>query len=376
MTSSGLQNLPRAPQLAAERLVDYHTMHASLAGAELTAPMAVRQAFRDLVRRLLVEALANVEPILTGAAERLLFPSPRRFLSETQRQRLEGAKAAFVYIDTAASMARLDDGPGLMTESAPLVLNALLCAPVRERETNPGLIRMTPTNWAKEANAFKHPPAAECARLLRHAVHVAAESPEPAIVRAAWLAFTAMTVHPFVDGNGRTARAMFQQVAGGSLDLMVDWGVLEQWSLDRNAYVQALQAGQTAAAYSGDAVDAAPFIDYAIDTSTRGAMLGIARLACLADVHHGIDQQISEVGVSAETADLILRILLERWVDYDDIADVDVGIVRDALRTGLIVEAVAPVGVLTRRERPRRGLVAGGRLADMAHLVRTARFAG
>lgn len=86
-------------------------------------------------------------------------------------------------------------------------------------------------------------------------------APVPPVIRAAWLAFTTMTIHPFVDGNGRSARALFLAESTDGLEAVLDWGVLEQWSLRRFDYVSALQVGQRGRRFSDGLLDAGETLD-------------------------------------------------------------------------------------------------------------------
>ncbi len=130
---------------------------------------------------------------------------------------------AFRHLDVAAAMHRMEGGPPIVTDSMPHVLNALLSGPVTGRETNPGLLRMSSTHWMPDANPFRHPEPSSVPDLLAGAIDVAVRAPVPAVARAGWMAFVMMTVHPFVDGNGRTARALFVALASADTPAGLDW---------------------------------------------------------------------------------------------------------------------------------------------------------
>ncbi|MEZ5251194.1 MAG: Fic family protein [Ilumatobacteraceae bacterium] len=175
--------------------------------------------------------------------------------------------------------------------------------------------RVTPTSWRPEANPFEHPPATAVEALMAEAVDTANDADRPAIVRAAWLTFTALSIHPFVDGNGRTARALALGVSSEALELGVDWGLAEQWSVARRAYVEMLQAGQRASSYGGRQLDASPFVAFSAEASTVGARLCLCRVQTL-DLEF---ERLTDAGLSAQAALLMLSVRCARFVDPDDL---------------------------------------------------------
>ena len=89
------------------------------------------------------------------------------------------------------------------------VLHALAesAAPTgHSRETNPGKFRTDVTRWEDQPINFAHPPAEEVSDLVDEALHVVNRADAPTCVLAAWLVFAMLSIHPFVDGNGRTSR--------------------------------------------------------------------------------------------------------------------------------------------------------------------------
>jgi hypothetical protein len=370
-----VSDLPALPTLDPDRVAAWHEAHRRFAEFEAEVSAPVLTTVRRLLRRLLIEALANVQPVLVDPDHPLLFPPPRRFLTPELEQRVDGARAAFGYLDVAAAMHRMKGGPPVVTGCTPQVLNALLSGPVTERETNPGLLRMTPTHWMPDANPFEHADPAELPALLEGAVDVAANAPVPAVSRAGWLAFVMMPAHPFVDGNGRTARALFVGVSGSETGVGVDWGVLEQWGLAREAYVGALQAGQGAERYAGADIDPVPFMTFGSDTSTRGALVNTTRLEMLGEAESALGADLDD----PDDIGLLLWLLIDRFVALEALLAGSpepaqaMERVRALLDDGHVELCDPPTGGPS-SDTSGRNLVIGGRWPDLAGHLRHARF--
>lgn len=367
-----MSTLPPLVPLGGELHERHHHAHERLDRLRTEVEPAIETTARRLSRRLLIEALANVQPVFFTAEAPLLLPPPRRFLDRRSCQRMAGAEVAFRHIDCALEMSAMPGGRAVVQPHLPIVLNALLAGPVMERETNPGLLRMTQTSWNPDANAFLHPSPGEIPGLVDAAMSVAADSSHPALERAGWLSFVTMTVHPFVDGNGRTARALFLAVASAEVPGGIDWGVLDQWHLARTPYVRALQAGQQAAQYSADAVDAEPFSRFAAQSSIRGAELGLARLELLARAGASVPDLLDPI---------VGQVVVDRFVSIDDLladvaepssvlAHLDELVERGVLAFTHAGPAVDPelVGA--------RGVVVGEALEHVARELRQARLHG
>ncbi len=276
--------VPTLPAVAPEALAAHAAAHSALTAALTGAPAPVRQLFAFLQRRQVIEALAYVQPVNPVDEATRSFPPPRAHLSVEQQRRMDGAAAVFRHLDSRAAMRRLGSTPAVLVPATPCVVHALLEGiNPSGRETNAGMYRATPTGWKVEVNPFAHPDAAGVEPMVADAVAMATEAPAAAVVRAAWLTFTMLCVHPFVDGNGRVARALFMAIAGDDLPSGIDWGALEQWSRRRPEYIAALQVGQRCGRYAPDELDARPFVEYAVATSTVGAQWCRERVGALVD---------------------------------------------------------------------------------------------
>jgi Fic/DOC family len=221
---------------------------------------------RFVQHRVLVESHAKVQPV-DNSHERGLFPRPRSFLTTEYDMRLAAAEIAFRYIDTRAAM--VDRG-----ELATL------------------LDRATQSKWHPDKNPMQHPLPHEVPGLVDAAIDLATRAPAPAIARAGWLAFTLLCIHPFVDGNGRTARMLFQGMAAADTPLGVDWGAVEQFSLRREDYVTGLKSGQQVKRYDPSELDPLPFMEFALECSIDGAILVLRRLESLLVEH----QRLADLG--------------------------------------------------------------------------------
>ena len=197
----------------------------------------------------------------------------------------------------------------IVAPSTPMALHALFeSSNPMDRETNPGMLRATPVNWVPETNPFVHAEGPDCPPLVDAAIDMATRAPAPAVARAGWLTFTLLSIHPFVDGNGRTSRMMFHAVAADDLAVGLDWGIAEQWSLRRSLYIDALQRGQQVGSYVPERLDALPFMTFSAEASADGADLCRERLRVLSDEH----SSLVAGGLGKDAAQVLLAVRLQR----------------------------------------------------------------
>ncbi len=276
--------VPALPPLPDHLVAEHREAHERLAAELRSSDAHVARLFVMLQQRLVVESLAYVQPVYARSDDQLMVPPPRTFLTRLQELRMQGAWASFRHIDSRVAMQRAGEIRTVLSTATPLVLHALLegLSPTG-RETNPGMLRATPTSWKPEASGFMHPPASMCDELVAAALAIAADAPAPGCARSGWLTYAMLSIHPFVDGNGRTSRALYMAVAADELPLGIDWGILEQWSVARFAYVQALQAGQRVERYDAEAMDALPFMTFSVNASIAGAEVCGRRLVHIAE---------------------------------------------------------------------------------------------
>ena len=142
-------------------------------------------------------------------------------------------------------------------------------------------------------------------------IEAAAASEAPGAIVGGWLAFTLLSLHPFIDGNGRTARLLYLLFAGGSSALGTALGVVEQISADRRGYVDALQAGQRpAVTYRPDHLDAGPFVDYMLEASIVGAARTARRIEALVAADERLQALVT--GIDGVHRTTVLRVWAER----------------------------------------------------------------
>lgn len=275
MPTEARVGVPDIPSLDDDLLASWHGSHRAAADAVGALGPELERALRRWARGHLLLGLAGRSPSLSGGETPPLLPAPRAFLSAHDRARLAGTAAAFDHVDVRIALV----GRGLETEllrpETPYVLHALAeSGTTGFEDTNPGVLRTRVAGWLQSVSPYVHPPADLVRPIIDLLVATATTASAPAPAVAAWTAFTWMSVHPWVDGNGRTARLLYLLLTGPHLPLDLDLGVVEQMTYHRGAYVAALQAGQhVTPVYDPDRLDASPFAAAATRWSVEGARL-------------------------------------------------------------------------------------------------------
>lgn len=355
---------PHLPPLDAGLVVEHEQAHDAFAEALEHAPPVVGRLFVMLQRRLIVESIAYVQPVNSRIDQQVLTPAPRSFLTETHELRMEGANALFRHLDGRAEMKRIGAIELVISSATPYVFHALLEGPAPSGiDMNPGMLRAYPFDWTPEENMFMHPPGRECPALVEGAMDLAMNAPAPACVRAAYLTFAMLSIHPFADGNGRTSRALYMAVAADGLRLGMDWGALEQWAVDRTGYIGALQAGQRVERYRGEDMNAAAFVEFGTKTSTYGAHLCRARLANMAERVAAVSEAR---GVDIRQATIVVAVQLYRVAARSQLAPLSVdaddldGVLEGLISSGRLEWVLRPPSMRTRLVPDEHGLVDRG----------------
>jgi Fic/DOC family len=296
--------VPMLPPLQQHELDRHAAAHRQLA-ERLSESAEVAPLFRFLEHRLTIESHAKLGSVGAPSGG-YLFPRPRAFLSPEHHMRLAAAEIAFRYVDTKTAMVIRGQLSTPIDAATPQVLNAILEGAMPTGIiSNAGILRATQSKWHPDNNPMEHPRPEEVPELVEAAIDLAARAPAPAIARAGWLAFTMLCIHPFVDGNGRTARMLFQALSSESVPLGVDWGAVEQFSLRRSEYIDGLRSGQQADRYDAEVLNALPFMQFALECSIDGAALAANRLEALRLEFHrrldeGHDERQTLVGMAVE----------------------------------------------------------------------------
>lgn len=265
----------RDPDTSGLELRELDDAHAAAAAALAGMPPHARAVAEAWLRDQLVAALASIRPAWFAGSHPPLVPVPRGYLSTDQQARIAGVRSALHHVEARQVHHAHGDRP-LVDASTPFVLNALAEGRRdRDEPSDPGLVRATETRWNVRDHPYHHPPAEDCPGLmdatLRRLPTLAHLHP---VVQGAWLAFSWMSIHPFVDGNGRTARLLHLLVSGPGLAAGQDLGVAEQWVFHRHRYQQALSMGQKVArGFDVSRLDPDPFVAATVAWSAAGAGL-------------------------------------------------------------------------------------------------------
>ncbi len=151
---------------------------------------------------------------------------------------------------------------------------------------------------------FATPPSGDVAELMRDlgAWLGTAAAKHPAPVAAALAHLELVAIHPFNDGNGRTARAVSRILLlrhGYALDGLVSLDA--QLDLDRPAYFAAIRSAIGDAYASG--YDATPFVSYFVSSIIRSADHVLARIRGLGEVMIAIRGAIADGSLPAPMID-------------------------------------------------------------------------
>jgi hypothetical protein len=280
---------------------------------------SVAHLFRAAQLRRLLEAAASVSAIETDQLiPTMLLPPRRRWLSVEAQGRLDGVAMGLRHVDSRVAIVRAGAAPAVVESETPMVLNAF--SESRDpagRETNAGSMRASHVAFLDIGAAFSPPPAERCRSLMRAMTDALAVRPAPAppIVMAAWGALMVFAIHPFVDGNGRTARLLFQGVHSEGLTGGFDWGSLGEWALSRDEYIACIQQATNPAGSAIENIRPESFFDFALSRSVGGAQRALARLRHIADWHARWEPRF---GAHAET---LAFIAFERNVVDDEFAE-------------------------------------------------------
>jgi len=179
------------------------------------------------------------------------------------------ANAELVVGNVAAMMAAIDLADHL-DESAILAMHAALLA--SQPQANPGMWRDVPvwigsSGLSPESAVFVPPAAARVPACMADLAAFLARTDLPALVHAAFAHAQFETIHPFIDGNGRTGRALLQAMLRAS-------GVVRQVTVPVSAGLLSDLASYAAALTAFRSGDYAPIVECLADASTKAVVVG------------------------------------------------------------------------------------------------------
>ena len=191
-----------------------------------------------------------------------------------------------------------------------------------------------------------------------------------AMVRGGMTHLNMMMIHPFKDGNGRTARTVQSLVLGRERVLAPAFSSIEEY-LGRNirAYHKAL-----AQVVSGGSIwegDVRPWIRFVLGAHFRQAMTLSRRIRESETLWEAIDEQRQSVGLQKRTIGSLYSAAMEHRVrrpDHVRYADVSERVATSDLEKMVGVGLLKAVG-----ERRGRHYVAGNRLRRLRHSIQEKR---
>lgn len=310
---------------------------ASLQTALSSADDFVKVLFKVIQQRHLIEATATARPIWSSLDSPVIV-ARRRFLASSILDRVDGVSEALHHIDTRMTMKEMGVLDHVIAQETPYVLNAFAEGRTPAgRETNAGTIRVTASSFLDVANVFEPPPPGECREMLESAVGVVRGAPVDPLSAAAWMTLAMFAIHPFVDGNGRTARLLFHAIHSSGLPSAIDLGSLELWALERHRYLSAIQESVRPAGRGQlDLVNPAPFLQFAANCAIGGAHRCELRLDALGRAYERARQTLD-----AEPALVTTFVWSERNVPLVELDELPIERVRArGLINGLIERGV------------------------------------
>ncbi|MEZ5143925.1 MAG: Fic family protein [Acidimicrobiales bacterium] len=317
-------DLPPVPVLRNDLLDRWHEAHDVEHDAARRLAPAVAAAVGLWHGDRCLEGLAGVTPSVSGTVDPPLFPAPRAFLSATDVERLAATRAALDHVAARHRIGALGIDRTPVQPETPFVLHALAEGRTTgPYETNPGLLRVHAWRWAFAGSPYDPPPPAVVRHLTTRLVADAATLPDHPLAVAGWAAFCWLTIHPFADGNGRTARLLYLLLASQAL-AHLDLGVLELVGQRRRAYLDAIHAGQwTTPHWDPDVLDAGPLTTTLAAWSTEAAVRQAVRLRAAGAVADAIAGR--HPGLDEEGLGTAVRAWLSRLLDPGDLMEPTLG---------------------------------------------------
>jgi len=335
VTTSTPVALPVIPALPSALVAQWITAHNANADALAEMPSSLAAHVQEWQSEHAMEGLSGIAASVSGAVDLPLFPSRRAFLSDHDRARLAGCRAGLDHVEVRITLTREHRVDRLLEPETPFVLHALVEGPDTTGDvSNPGLLRVNDTRFAMRQSTYSLPdPDAARQLLAAFTARLAEEGNEREgteregtdLAVAAWAIFTFLAIHPFVDGNGRTARLLYLLLASRRLRAP-DLGALEMLTLDRQGYIAALaDAYNVTEHWDPAALDATAFTRLVATWSLRGADVYRQRIVSAGAAGSVADQV--HAGLTRDDVGWIVRLWMDgSWIGrngaaFDHLAD-------------------------------------------------------
>lgn len=284
---------PRAPVLADVLHATYLRTHQTVQLSLHALPPIVRDTLVRWQREQQVLGLASIRPTRYGGTGPALFPERRRFLDAALARRRKGVEVGFRHVEHRIARVLADPSEPLLQPETPYVLNALTEG--REDradvDTHAGLVRAPGTTLGGAFAEYGYAPGERTRELSDALLATARTLAVPPVAVGLWVLFGWLWIHPFRDGNGRTARLLHLLVSGPELPLGLDLGLGEVVICRRNEYRDRFLAGQSPPSeyYDGRTLDPGPFVEAMVRWSIEGAMLFERRIRSVVAVLDALD---------------------------------------------------------------------------------------
>lgn len=232
--------------------------------------------------------------------EALLAGGERRRLNGREAREVIGTREALALVDELAAKPAIGPDEGFIREIHRRVLwgqSPLL---------TPGEYRRGENRVIDDAGRtiFSTPPSGDVPSLMREYSQWLTSAPtrHGPLVAAALAHLELVAIHPFNDGNGRTARAVSRFILirhDFGLDGLVSLDA--QLDLDRTAYFAAIRTAVGRSYEPG--YDATPFVSYFLTSLLNSADFVLARIRGLGELMIAIRRAISEGALPASMID-------------------------------------------------------------------------
>ncbi len=257
--------------------------------------------------------LANIAPTYRGPRHKKLFPKLREFLSQYEKTRIDGVKAAFAYVDTRNTVLAKGLDVGAYLPESPYVVHALLEGQVpNPRYSNPGMARVTPVEVKWDTYA-----GTEAKSKFEGMFCDVLSADLPHLVKAAYVQLITVYLHPFVDGNGRVSKLLYLLFAGSELPRGIDFNLFEVISQDKEAF-ESSQLDAISGVIKGEFnMSSNPVSIYFLEKSIEGAKLGLRRINVL---HEVTDLLAETFDISIDLAAVICALMVFRRAGVEFLA--------------------------------------------------------